>query len=142
MIQAEIKTYDLSEEDYKAIYNQIVGNQNSDLAEVAALQTDTNYLYSSYKKVKKATVKVFAEIDILASGKKLITPAIPSVFDENQAEIEPEVPAVYFIPDWKTDFKAELTTEFNELFIIKEFVSSKEFDYDTQWDDFLDSYNT
>jgi hypothetical protein len=121
------------------IYDAIMKYGNADLAFKAV---ETNFDNENIVIVDKLIDKLFNELETIASGRKVIAEATPATFDEEGQELTPTIPAVYYIPTTKTDFKTQFDSGmFNSTTILSDFVASKGFEYTSEWEKFINSYN-
>lgn len=137
--QTNNSTPELTKTIGNTLLNMIVQYGNSDLA--FKNQPNSEYEPEHFKIIDKEIERLFKEINKLCSGTYLITPRQVHI-DEETGETVVDQEAVYYTPSTKTDLKTMFESDYlDDTLVLRTFVEWKGFNYDTEFDQFLTSYN-
>ena len=136
--ESKTSTPELLQQQGTIIFNKIFELGSGD---AAFKDESTNYEYTHIKKVEKETDRLFKLIEKLVLG-KYVTQHEVAHYDEETGEKVIDTPKEYYKPTTKSNLKGMFASDYiNDTDALEVFVTWKGFDYDSEFDKFLESYN-
>ena len=114
---------------------------NGNIARAFKAQPNSAYPWAAFELINKEVDRLWSEIGILMSGRHMLTAEV-SHFDEELMETVIDNVATYYTPTTKTSLKTMFASDYlDDTAVLRAFVSWKGYNYDTQFEAFVASYN-